>query len=181
MRLLLIRRSRTCCFSCRACHCGPPPRVFPAGGELNCRPCLQCWSRAWKCQDLPHCPALSMLGSLSSSSPPSVSTDFVCPARLRLVSCQKFCVCCPRLCPVVPDGAVAASCRWCDVPEHLAVPWVQGEEPLAAAAFHHVRGELGTCSSLAGRRWPLASGFSHVGLLGRWFLAFVALRLVIRV
>lgn len=60
--------------------------------------------------------------------------------------------------------------------------WVQGEEPLAAAAFRQVRGGLGTCSSLAGRGWPLASGFSHVGLLlGRWFLAFIALRLVIRV
>lgn len=49
--------------------------------------------------------------------------------------------------------------------------WIQGEEPFAAAVFHQVRGELGACSNLGGRRWPLASGFSHVGLLlGRWFL-----------
>ena len=39
---------------------------------------------------------------------------------------------------------------------------IQGEEPLTAAGF---TGELGTCLSLAGRRWPLASGFRHVGLL----------------
>lgn len=65
--------------------------------------------------------------------------------------------------------------------KYFSVPLDPGEEPFAAAVFHCVRGELDTCLSLAGRRWPLASGFRHVGLLGRWFLAFIAQRLVIRV
>lgn len=108
--------------SCRAHHCGPPPGWSLLAGEPSCRAHYPCLSRACRCQELPHCPALSTLGSLSSSSPPSVSTNFVCPSRLWLVSRQKFCVQCPRLCHVVVHGTAASAWGWCDDPEYFAVP-----------------------------------------------------------
>lgn len=137
-----------------SCHQGPPPGVIPARWEAKL------WGSSRTTRSRPtaqHYPCWEH------------SSSYVAFAWTLSVSC---------LCHIrssVPDGLVysmlsqitpvAAFCRWFDVPEHFFIPLDPGGGATCAAGFHSVRGELGTCLSLAGRKQPLASGFRHVGLL----------------
>lgn len=136
-----------------SCHRGPPPRVFPASWEAKLGLSSTAFIGPGNARShftAQHCPHWD---TLSSSSLHSVSMDFVllgsCLCHIR--SSVRDALVCAMLSQIAQwrllvDGLVSLSVfLWL---------WIQGEELLAAAGSHGVRGKLGTCLSLAGRKCP---------------------------
>lgn len=106
-------------FSCIARHRGPPPKVSPLPGKLNCRALLQCLSRAWECQELPPHPALSTLFFLPTRR--SHGPGLPCQALARIGSeVLGMTVPCSVPChPTLHGGCLSSGLK---SPEHFSVP-----------------------------------------------------------